>query len=96
MFFEDMELTMEHLADWMKPRTVAKPNLMLWGMDKIHMFPEPYGVMLMIVPWNYPIQLSLVPLIGAIAAGNCVVIKVSSICGWYGMVLLIFGCFIAF
>ena len=39
--------------------------------------PEPYGVMLVISPWNYPFQLSLVPLIGSIAAGNCIVLKPS-------------------
>lgn len=48
-------------------------------MDKLEMIPQPYGVMLIIVPWNYPIQLSLVPLVGAIAAGNCVIIKVIKI-----------------
>lgn len=51
----------------------------------IHLFPassrriaEPYGVCLVMAPWNYPIQLSLLPLIGAIAAGNCVLLKPSS------------------
>ena len=78
MLFEDIELTLENLDKWIKPRKVAKPNL-LWALDTVQMTPEPYGVMLIIVPWNYPIQLSLVPLVGAIAAGNCVIIKVSMI-----------------
>ena len=76
MFFEDVELALTHLREWTRPRSVPKPNLLLWGMDKIEMVPEPYGLMLIMAPWNYPIQLSLVPLIGAIAAGNCVIIKV--------------------
>src|ERR1700709_2108468 len=38
---------------------------------------DPLGVVLIIAPWNYPLQLSLVPLIGAIAGGNCVVVKPS-------------------
>ncbi|ABR31665.1 aldehyde dehydrogenase [Thermosipho melanesiensis] len=41
------------------------------------LYPEPYGVVLVISPWNYPVNLSLVPLVGAIAAGNCVVLKPS-------------------
>ena len=40
--------------------------------------PEPYGVALIIAPWNYPLQLSLEPLIGAISAGNCAVLKPSA------------------
>jgi len=79
MVFEDIELTLEHLDEWVKPRSVPKPNLLLWGMDSMEMYPQPYGVMTIIVPWNYPIQLSLVPLVGAIAAGNCVIIKPSEI-----------------
>ncbi|HWR19751.1 MAG TPA: aldehyde dehydrogenase, partial [Clostridia bacterium] len=42
-----------------------------------YMYPEPYGVVLIISPWNYPIQLTLAPLIGAVAAGNCVMVKPS-------------------
>lgn len=75
--FEDVDLAIENIDKWAKPRSVPKPNLLLWGMDKLEMIPQPYGVMLIIVPWNYPIQLSLVPLVGAIAAGNCVIIKVT-------------------
>lgn len=42
-------------------------------------YPEPYGVALIIAPWNYPFQLAFGPLIGAIAAGNCAVIKPSEL-----------------
>lgn len=41
------------------------------------MIPEPYGTVLVIAPWNYPFQLALSPLIGAIAAGNTVIVKPS-------------------
>ncbi len=42
-----------------------------------YMYPEPYGVVLVMSPWNYPIQLTLAPLVGAVAAGNCVMVKPS-------------------
>ncbi|XP_062432638.1 aldehyde dehydrogenase family 3 member B1-like isoform X2 [Rhea pennata] len=48
-------------------------------LDSAFIRKDPYGVVLIIVPWNYPINLLLVPLIGAIAAGNCVVMKPSEI-----------------
>ena len=48
-------------------------------MDKTLIRPEPYGVVLVIGSWNYPLHISLSPLHGAIAAGNCAVIKPSEI-----------------
>lgn len=42
-----------------------------------YIFPEPYGVVFIISPWNYPINLSLCPLVGAIASGNCVLLRMS-------------------
>jgi aldehyde dehydrogenase (NAD+) len=66
---------MKHLKRWMKPVKVQSP---------LHMFPsksliisEPYGTVLIIGPFNYPFQLLIEPLIGAIAAGNCAVLKPS-------------------
>ena len=47
--------------------------------SKNYLVPEPYGNVLIITPWNYPFQLSLTPLIGAIAAGNSVIIKPSEL-----------------
>lgn len=46
--------------------------------SKGYIIPEPYGVVLIMAPWNYPLQLTLEPLMGAIAAGNCVVLKPAS------------------
>lgn len=66
---------MKHLRRWMKPVKVGSP---------LHLFParsriiaEPYGTALIIGPFNYPFQLLIEPLIGAIAAGNCAVLKPS-------------------
>lgn len=67
--------TIMELDKWMKPEK-AKKNIMLI-MDEAMVHSEPYGVALIIGAWNYPLQLTLCPLIGAIAAGNCAVIKPS-------------------
>lgn len=62
-------------------KKLSKPKRVRIGLEnqtgKSYIYPEPYGVALIISPWNYPVNLSLVPLIGAIAAGNCVVLKPS-------------------
>jgi aldehyde dehydrogenase (NAD+) len=48
-------------------------------MDDVLIYSEPYGVTLVMGAWNYPLQLSMVPFAGAIAAGNCVILKPSEI-----------------
>ena len=63
----------KHLKKWAKPKKVKTPIVHLFSQS--HIYPEPYGVALIIGAWNYPINLVLNPLIGAIAAGNCAVIK---------------------
>jgi aldehyde dehydrogenase (NAD+) len=63
------------LPAWLKPRRVGTP-LISWPARGF-IRPEPYGVALIIGPWNYPLQLLLLPLVGAIAAGNCAVLKPS-------------------
>jgi len=73
----ELKLTLKHLAQWMKPKKVSTPLVLIPGKSKI--YAEPLGLVLIIAPWNYPIQLSLVPLIGALAAGNCVVLKPSEL-----------------
>ncbi|NWI21478.1 AL3B2 dehydrogenase, partial [Crypturellus soui] len=67
--------TLNNLGCWMKDEHVDK-NLVM-QLDSAFIRKDPYGVVLIVAPWNYPIHLLLVPLIGAIAAGNCVVIKPS-------------------
>lgn len=66
---------LHHLKGWMQPQR-KKTNLLNFPSSSKIMY-EPLGVVLIIAPWNYPLQLSLNPLIGAIAAGNCVVLKPS-------------------
>jgi aldehyde dehydrogenase (NAD+) len=65
-----------HLSGWMQKEDVATP-ISLWpATSAIH--PQPLGVVLIIAPWNYPVVLALSPLVGAIAAGNCAVVKPSN------------------
>lgn len=65
----------KHLRGWAKPRKVATPVFLMPGRSRVVY--EPLGVVLVIAPWNYPLQLALNPLVGAVAAGNCVVMKAS-------------------
>ncbi|XP_018578615.1 aldehyde dehydrogenase, dimeric NADP-preferring-like, partial [Anoplophora glabripennis] len=50
-------------------------------------YPEPYGVVLVIGPWNYPLLISLSPMVGALAAGNCVVVKPSEITSNFAQII---------
>jgi aldehyde dehydrogenase (NAD+) len=74
---EEIRFTINNLKNWAKPRRV-KTSLTGLG-SKNYIYPEPYGVALIIAPWNYPFQLAIAPLIGAMAAGNCAVIKPSEL-----------------
>lgn len=65
------------LPDLMEPQKVSTPMVMQPGSSYI--YHEPYGVVLVMAPWNYPIQLAFSPLIGALAAGNRVVVKPSEL-----------------
>jgi aldehyde dehydrogenase (NAD+) len=66
---------LRHLAGWMKPQRRRVPWIAWPGHGFVQ--PEPLGVVLIIGPWNYPLQLLFAPLVGAIAAGNCAVLKPS-------------------
>ncbi len=68
--------TLRHLRRWSRPKRVAAPLAQFPSTCRIE--PEPYGVSLIISPWNYPILLCLDPLVAAISAGNCCVVKPSS------------------
>ncbi|CAM1154491.1 ALDH3A2 (predicted) [Pycnogonum litorale] len=61
--------TLNHLRDWVKPEKTSKtlPTI----LDKSFIKNDPYGIVLILGAWNYPIQLSLLPAVGAIAAGMC-------------------------
>jgi aldehyde dehydrogenase (NAD+) len=72
-----MELThaLKHLKTWMKPRKVATPLLLAGTSSEVRY--EAKGVVLVLAPWNYPFGLTINPLIAAVAAGNCVMLKPS-------------------
>ncbi|KAJ1066241.1 hypothetical protein K5549_018478, partial [Capra hircus] len=73
----EVDLALRNLCTWMKDEPVAK-NL-ITQLDSAFIRREPFGLVLILSPWNYPLNLSLVPLVGALAAGNCVVLKPSEI-----------------
>ncbi|HPB17281.1 MAG TPA: aldehyde dehydrogenase family protein, partial [Clostridia bacterium] len=66
----------KHSSKWSKPKRVTTPLAQF--PSKSYIMSEPYGVVLIMAPWNYPFQLCIEPLIGAIGAGNCAVIKPSA------------------
>lgn len=66
-----------HLKRWMRPRRVGTPISLFPGSSYI--YPDPYGVCLVMAPWNYPFNLAIAPLVGAIAGGNCAVLKPSEL-----------------
>ncbi|MEP4890259.1 MAG: aldehyde dehydrogenase family protein [Aliiglaciecola sp.] len=73
----DIKHTLKHLKKWMKPRKKSTPLGAQPG--KSYVLPEPLGTVLIIGAWNYPFQLLLAPLVAAIAAGNCAVLKPSEL-----------------
>lgn len=73
---EEIRYMAKNLRNWAKPRRVPTPLTQFPACSFI--YPEPYGVVLIMAPWNYPFQLTAAPLIGAISAGNCAVIKPSA------------------
>lgn len=72
-----LKSTIKKLNAWSKPKRVIPTLLNFPSTDKI--YSEPYGSVLVISPWNYPYQLAMLPIIGAIAAGNTVVLKPSEL-----------------
>ena len=75
MVIAELSHAIQQLGQWMKP-TTTRTNLLNLPSSS-HILKEPLGVVLIIGPWNYPFQLLINPLIGAIAAGNCAVLKPS-------------------
>ena len=67
---------LRHLRSWSRPKRVMAPLAQF--PSRCRVVPEPYGVSLIISPWNYPVLLCLDPLVAALAAGNCCVVKPSS------------------
>lgn len=73
----EIEHTLKRLARWTRPEKVRLPLAARPGRGRVYR--EPLGVALVIAPWNYPVHLALLPMLGAIAAGNCVVGKPSEV-----------------
>lgn len=73
--YEEIKLHLKNIKKWSKIKKV-KTNIFLFP-SKSYISPSPYGIVLIISPWNYPFQLSILPLVGAISSGNCCVLKPS-------------------
>jgi len=73
---DELRYHLKHLDRWAKDSPCRTPLVQFPGKSWTH--PEPYGVTLIMAPWNYPVLLSLDPLIGALSAGNCAVLKPSA------------------
>lgn len=74
-FEMEIDFAIRHLKKWAMPERVSIPIFL--QPAKGYILKEPYGAVLIIGPFNYPFQLAFVPLVGAIAAGNCAVVKAS-------------------
>lgn len=75
--YGELDYAIKNLSEWMSPKRVGK--MLSNPFAKNRLYYEPKGVCLIIAPWNYPFQLVMSPLISAIAAGNCVVVKPSEL-----------------
>ncbi|MFD5199326.1 aldehyde dehydrogenase family protein [Streptomyces sp. NPDC058375] len=75
----EIDHTLEHLADWLRPEPAPVPPHLAPTGAQARTVLDPLGVVLVIAPWNYPVQLLLAPVVGALAAGNCVVAKPSEL-----------------
>ncbi|MBV9385428.1 MAG: aldehyde dehydrogenase [Chroococcidiopsidaceae cyanobacterium CP_BM_ER_R8_30] len=75
--FREIDYAIKHIKSWTKPKPAQIPIEQFPARAKI--YPEPLGVVLIIGAWNYPFQLMISPSVGAIAAGNCAVLKPSEL-----------------
>lgn len=75
IIYQEINYAIKHVKKWAGPKKVKSSVMSLPASS--HIYAEPYGVTLILSPWNYPVNLTIGPLIGAIAAGNCAVVKPS-------------------
>lgn len=75
MVTEEIKTMLRNLEAWSRPRRTGGTMATFPARNTV--YSEPYGVVLILSPWNYPFNLSMTPLVGAMAAGNCVVLKCS-------------------
>ena len=76
MIRQELRHARKHLPKWVKPQRARTALGQMPGACRV--YSEPYGVALVMSPWNYPFQLSVAPLIGALCAGNCALLKPSA------------------
>jgi len=76
MVLEEIRSHLRHMSGWARSKTVKTPMAQFHA--KSFVSPEPYGLALVMTPWNYPVMLCLSPVVGAVSAGNCVIIKPSA------------------
>jgi aldehyde dehydrogenase (NAD+) len=72
---KEINYAIRRLRFWAKSRRVRTPIVHFWSHS--YVIAQPYGQVLVLSPWNFPFQLAFMPVIGALAAGNCVILKVS-------------------
>lgn len=72
----EISYTLRHLDSWARPEHKLTPLTNFHAKSVV--YKDPYGVVLVMSPWNYPVLLTLQPVVGAVAAGNCVVVKPSA------------------
>ena len=77
LLLSEINLSIKKLYSWMRPVRAGTDLVNLPSSSKIYR--DPLGVVLIIAPWNYPLQLLLIPLVGAIAGGNCAILKPSEL-----------------
>ncbi|HNL08812.1 MAG TPA: aldehyde dehydrogenase family protein, partial [Chitinophagales bacterium] len=77
LVYAELDHCITNLRQWAKDKKVSTPMFHFKAESFVQY--EPYGIVLIIGPWNYPFQLSLLPLVGAIAAGNCAILKPSEL-----------------
>ncbi|MFJ9607649.1 aldehyde dehydrogenase family protein [Kitasatospora sp. NPDC101176] len=73
----ELDHTVAHLEQWLRPKPAEVPEVFRPAAARV--VRDPLGVVLIIAPWNYPLQLALAPLVGALAAGNAAVVKPSEL-----------------
>ncbi|WP_413291154.1 aldehyde dehydrogenase family protein [Bdellovibrio sp. HCB337] len=74
---QEIHYAMKNLKKWARPQKVSPPLLLVGTKNAIYY--EPKGVVLIIAPWNYPFNLAMIPVVAALAAGNCVILKPSEL-----------------
>ncbi|MDD3831779.1 MAG: aldehyde dehydrogenase [Clostridia bacterium] len=75
LVISEINYSLKHLSRWVKVKRVPTP---LYMTARSYIVPEPYGRVLIMSPWNYPVMLTLCPLVGVLSAGNTAVIKPSN------------------